>query len=70
MGTWKIEITGTGCHHNNDPKIDANLAAADFVQKLKEQGHTVRSATFQLTSVEYPSGIDKPARRRDRVRSP
>lgn len=46
MGNWNINIQGVGCHHNGKPDIDADLAAADFVERLKLQGHTVESASF------------------------
>ena len=46
MGNWNINIQGVGCHHNGDPKIDADLAAAEFVAKLREQGHMVEVANF------------------------
>lgn len=46
MGDWNITIRGTGCHHNGSKAIDADLAAADFVRKLKAQGHTIKSATI------------------------
>ncbi|BCM89070.1 hypothetical protein IAD21_00913 [Abditibacteriota bacterium] len=46
MGNWNINIQGLGCHHNNNPEIDADMAAADFVKTLKSQGHTIQSATF------------------------
>lgn len=46
MGDWAIVIRGTGCHHNSDPKIDADHEAAEFVRRLKAQGHTIKSATF------------------------
>lgn len=67
MGTWKIEISGTGCHHNNDPSLDADLAARAFVAGLKGMGHSIRSAGFQLTVIEYPEDgsppVDRPARK-------
>jgi hypothetical protein len=46
MGDWAIVVVGTGCHHNGKPEIDANLAAEDFVRRLRSQGHTIVSATF------------------------
>ena len=46
MGNWAITIRGVGQHHNRlDPK-DANRMTADFVQRLKDAGHTVTQATF------------------------
>lgn len=46
MGDWNINIQGTGCHHNGKPEIDADLAAVEFVARLREQGHTIHGATF------------------------
>lgn len=46
MGNWNINIQGIGCHHNGKPEIDADLAAEEFVKKLKEQGHTIEHAEF------------------------
>lgn len=50
MGTWSIEVRGTGSHHNKGGRDDAERLAAQFVQQLRLAGHTVRSATFALTS--------------------
>ena len=52
MGSWRITVAGHGCHHNGNPNIDADIAAQDFVNRLKQQGHTIESATFVLTSAE------------------
>jgi hypothetical protein len=46
MGNWNINIQGIGSHHNKDPKVDADLAAANFVKTLKSQGHIIQNATF------------------------
>lgn len=46
MGNWNINIQGVGCHHNADYPKDANKMTAEFVEKLKEAGHTVEVATF------------------------
>lgn len=46
MGNWNINIQGVGCHHNGKPEIDADLAAAAFVETLRKQGHTIEAATF------------------------
>lgn len=51
MGNWKITIDGHGCHHNGKPEIDADLAAKEFVTRLKAQGHTVKVATMEMTDV-------------------
>lgn len=52
MGTWRITIEGHGCHHNNDRKIDADLAAKDFVKELLIQGHEIKKAEFDLTQID------------------
>ena len=46
MGNWNINIQGVGCHHNENYQNDANKMADEFVQKLKDAGHTVEAATF------------------------
>lgn len=46
MGNWNINIQGVGCHHNKKPEIDVDLAVKDFVKSLREQGQTIKSATF------------------------
>lgn len=51
MGNWNINIQGTGCHHNNDPKIDADKTFQKLVEELKAQGHTIESATFTYGGV-------------------
>jgi len=46
MGYWNITIEGTGAHHNKKHADDANRLAAEFVQKLRDAGHTVSHASF------------------------
>lgn len=46
MGNWAINVQGIGAHHNENADIDADLAAAAFVETLRKQGHMVESATF------------------------
>lgn len=46
MGNWNITIRGVGAHHNTGYPVDANRMAAEFVQKLRDAGHTVASATI------------------------
>ena len=54
MGNWNITIQGTGMHHNQQKtetgeefhERDANRMAAEFVQRLKDAGHHIDSATF------------------------
>jgi len=46
MGNWNITIRGVGCHHNVGYEKDANRMAAEFVQKLRDAGHSVASASI------------------------
>lgn len=48
MGNWNITIRGVGVHHNLDKKLeaDANRMAAEFVEKLKEAGHSIVAASI------------------------
>lgn len=46
MGNWNITIRGVGAHHNRNYPTDANRMAADFVQKLREAGHSIQGATI------------------------
>lgn len=62
MGTWRITIDGTGCHHNNNPAIDADLAVLEFVYHLKGQGHTISAARFEQRGVYYPDQVDPTAK--------
>lgn len=53
MGTWRIEIEGSGCHHNGPRAAecnDANYLTRLFVRLLRAF-HTVTKATFTL--VDY-----------------
>lgn len=52
MGSWVLTIKGVGCHHNDNPEIDANLLAPKLVKQLQDQGHSITEATFQLTGSE------------------
>lgn len=52
MGSWRITVEGVGCHHNKNEKIDADLAAREFVAKLKAQGHSLAKAQFALTDYQ------------------
>jgi hypothetical protein len=52
MGNWNINIQGMGCHHNENNPTDADRLAAEFVQVLKNAGHTVESANFTYGSKE------------------
>ena len=46
MGNWNINIQGVGCHHNKDNPTDADRMAAEFVERLRQAGHTVEHASF------------------------
>ena len=58
MGNWAMVITGVGCHHNTKSdaewrkKNDADVQFADFVQSLKDAGHSISSASFTFGSAE------------------
>lgn len=52
MGNWNISIHGVGAHHNELFEKDANRMAAQFVEKLREAGHSVASATITFGSEE------------------
>lgn len=59
MGDWNINIQGVGVHHNTgvDVPEDANKMARQFVQELKDKGHSISTATFTHGSKE---DINKP----------
>lgn len=46
MDNYAIVILGTGAHHNEDFRGDANKLMAKLAQELKTNGHAVESATF------------------------
>jgi hypothetical protein len=52
MGNWNINIQGVGSHHNASNPEDADLLAADFVEKLKSSGHSIEVASFTHGSKE------------------
>ena len=43
MGNWNITINGVGQHHNGQPR-DVERLAAEFVERLRANGHTVTVA--------------------------
>ena len=43
MGDWALMVTGTGPHHNENPEIDIDIKAKEFVKNLKEF-QNIRSA--------------------------
>lgn len=50
MGTWRIVIEGTGCHHNDlAGVVDSNVEAQKLVDALKAGGHSLAVARFELT---------------------
>lgn len=55
MGNWTLIISGTGCHHNNDPKghygqcgaeEDADQRLLEFADRLGKDGHTISNAAI------------------------
>ena len=53
MGDWNISIQGAGAHHNRRNPQDANRMAAEFVQRLRDAGHTVHSGIFTCGGVDF-----------------
>ena len=47
MGNWIINIQGVGAHHNGKPEEDADLAAVEFVAKLRRGRQLNWPASFQ-----------------------
>ena len=58
MGQWNISIHGTGSHHNNANKSDANRMAGKFVRELKAAGHTITGATITYGGEENVANVD------------
>lgn len=56
MGNWNITIKGHGIHHNGRPD-DADALARAFVKTLREKGHDVSAASFELTSSQKPDDL-------------
>lgn len=52
MGNWAINVQGIGAHHNENPDIDANAAALEFVNRLLEMGQHIEKATFTYGAKE------------------
>jgi len=54
MGDWTLIVSGTGIHHNNDPRYDGEIGAEadadqrllEFVDQLTRDGHQVRHAAI------------------------
>ena len=51
MGSWTIKIKGVGAHHNKPDLADgdAEKMAKDFVEELRQEGHSIEAATFTQT---------------------
>lgn len=60
MGNWNITIQGIGPHHNDatDTPRDAEKLAAEFVQRLRDVGQIVKSATITYGSKDALGGDD------------
>jgi len=52
MGNWNLNIQGIACHHNTNHAGDAEKLAKAFVEKLREAGQLVETATFTSGSKE------------------
>jgi hypothetical protein len=50
MGQWVITIKGTGVHHNNGNPNDADVIAAEVVNKLIDAGQQLEAASFTAGS--------------------
>jgi hypothetical protein len=71
MGNWNITIRGVGCHHNRRADVkDANKAAAEFVQRLKADGHTIVAASFTYGGEDDISAPEKYLADRAQVENP
>lgn len=46
MGNWAIVVTGHGAHHNKKPDIDADIIAAEMIDKLIAAGQVIEHASF------------------------
>lgn len=57
MGRYAIVIVATGSHHNPDHHGDADKMAHQFCNKLREAGHSVESAEFQLIGPNAPEPL-------------
>lgn len=55
MGNYVIKIYGHGQHHNQ-MKNDADTLAALLVYDLQSAGHTIDSASIQITDPQYRGG--------------
>jgi hypothetical protein len=67
MGNWNISINGVGAHHNKRFKKDVNRMTAQFVQALKDAGHSVTSATFTHGGADDVTDADQYLKTRDQV---
>ena len=61
MGNWNIVIEGAGVH-DNGPECagDADKLPTEFVSKLLEAGHAIKTARFELTGKRFEPGSEKP----------
>lgn len=47
MGSWTIVIDGTGSH-NNGMAYDIDQMVYDFIQKVKDNGHSIQRAHLTI----------------------
>jgi hypothetical protein len=57
MGRFGIVIVGVGPHHNADNRTDADKMAHQFVNKLREAGHTVEVAQIEIEGGAGPEAL-------------
>ena len=61
MGNWNVTIRGAGQHHNGYPR-DVEKLVAEFVDKLRRNGHTVTAAVVTTGSeVDCTLGVNPAA---------
>ncbi len=48
MSNWNLTIRAEGNHHTDDgsAEADADVLVREFIQKLRDRGHTVLIANF------------------------
>jgi hypothetical protein len=57
MGRYAIVIVAVGSNHNADHPGDADKMAHQFCNKLREAGHNIESAEFQLIGPNAPEPL-------------
>lgn len=55
MGSWNLKIDGTGPHHNGKP-YDVERQSAEFVARLKGNGHNIGEAVVTINDQSLTIG--------------